>query len=73
MLGAGNVAIDSLEARDELLSTPIVEKIVDILKPKTLSLELLRVTCWTMASLCRGSPYPPFSSVSCPDHELCLR
>lgn len=59
----GNIVGDSIEARDKILKTQIVEQLILILNSSTLPLSLLKVCCWTISNLCRGKPSPDFNRV----------
>jgi len=66
MWAIGNIAGDSVAARDDVLATGIISKILNILSLEKLSRGLLSLTYWTISHLCRGTPEPPTKQVDPP-------
>jgi len=59
----GNIISESIQSRDELLSTPLVETLIDIVSMEALSLSFLNVTCWVISMLCKGKESPAVERV----------
>lgn len=57
----GNIIADNNKARDDMISTELVEQLIMILNAGTVTLDLLRIICWTISSMCKGMPEPPLS------------
>ena len=65
MWAVGNIAGDCVAARNDVLSTDIVSRILDILALDKITKNFLSLTYWTISHLCRGKPDPPFEQVFC--------
>ena len=60
----GNIAVDSIDSRNYLISSKVVEGITDLFKPGPMSAGVLRLATWTMSKLCKGRPSPAFERVN---------
>ncbi len=59
----GNIVGDSTEARDEMLGTELVERLMEIISGASAKLNVLQVACWVISNLLKGKPYPSFERV----------
>ena len=65
----GNLAGDSIAARDELLQTELQSHLLSVMQKTVVRVSLLRVCCWVMSSLCKGKPPPLLEQVSTSPHS----
>ena len=64
MSALGNIAGNSVQGRDQVLESGVVEKILAILSQVVIKCGLLEYTYWTIHNLCKGKPEPPAKLVS---------
>lgn len=57
MWALGNIAADSLQAREEILKEGIVQNIIKLLDSQNLPISLLEILCWATSSICRGTSF----------------